>query len=184
MQADLLPLFPLQIVVFPRTSPPLHIYEDRYKEMVGEAIKANTEFGVVLSKDDGIVNAGCTVRVEEVTKQYDDGRMDVLTRGCRRFEVVGLNEEKAYLQGEVEFFDDDEPGPAALELQEKALVQYRDLLAAGEFQQAADPVVTDPQLSFQLAQALEDLEFLHLLLRQRSVNERLKRLAAYPVDHR
>ena len=179
MQPDLLPLFPLQVVVFPRTPLPLHIFEDRYKDMVGEAIRAHSEFGVVLSKDDGIVNAGCTVRVEEVTKRYDDGRMDVLTRGCRRFEVVGLNEEKAYLQGEVEFFDDDEPGPAALELQEKALVQYRDLLAAGEFQQAADPVVTDPQLSFQLAQAIEDLDFLHLLLRNRSESDRLKRLASY-----
>ena len=99
MRPDLLPLFPLQVVVFPRTPLPLHIFEERYKEMVGEAIRAQTEFGVVLSKDDGIVNAGCTVRVEEVTKQYDDGRMDVLTRGCRRFEVVGLNEEKAYFDG-------------------------------------------------------------------------------------
>jgi Lon protease-like protein len=183
MRPDLLPLFPLQVVVFPRTPLPLHIFEERYKDMVGEAIRAHSEFGVVLSKDDGIVNAGCTVRVEEVTKRYDDGRMDVLTRGCRRFEVVGLNEEKAYLQGEVEFFDDDEPGPAALELQEKALVQYRDLLAAGEFQQAADPVVTDPQLSFQLAQALEDLDFLHLLLRNRSESDRLKRLASYLANH-
>jgi Lon protease-like protein len=183
MRPDLLPLFPLQVVVFPRTSLPLHIFEERYKDMIGEAIRAHSEFGVVLSKDDGIVNAGCTVRVEEVTKRYDDGRMDVLTRGCRRFEVVGLNEEKAYLQGEVEFFDDDEPGPAALELQEKALVQYRDLLAAGEFQQAPDPVVTDPQLSFQLAQALEDLDFLHLLLRNRSESDRLKRLASYLANH-
>ena len=82
------------------------------------------------------------MRVEEVTKQYEDGRMDVITRGCRRFEVVGLNEEKPYLQGEVEFFDDDEPGPAALDLQEKALVQYRDLLAAGEFQRRARETVT------------------------------------------
>ena len=183
MRPDLLPLFPLQVVVFPRTPLPLHIFEERYKEMVGEAIRAQSEFGVVLSKDDGIVNAGCTVRVEEVTKRYDHGQMDVLTRGCRRFEVVGLNEEKASLQGEVEFFDDDEPGPAALELQEKALVQYRDLLAAGEFQQTPDPVVTDPQLSFQLAQALEDLDFLHLLLRNRSESDRLKRLASYLANH-
>jgi Lon protease-like protein len=179
MRPGLLPLFPLQVVVFPRTALPLHIFEERYKEMVGQAIQSNSEFGVVLSKDDGIVNAGCTVRVEKVLKRHSDGRMDIMTRGCRRFEVIGLNEEKAYLQGEVEFFDDDEPGPAPLELQEKVLVQYRDMLESGELQSAEDPVVSDPQLSFQLAQALEDLDFLHLLLRNRSESDRLKRLAAY-----
>ena len=61
----LLPLFPLRVVVFPRTPLPLHIFEERYKEMVGDAIRANSEFGIVLAKDDGIVNAGCTVVVEE-----------------------------------------------------------------------------------------------------------------------
>jgi Lon protease-like protein len=179
MRPGLLPLFPLQVVVFPRTALPLHIFEERYKEMVGAVIESNSEFGVVLSKDDGIVNAGCTVSIEKVLKRYPDGRLDIVTRGCRRFEVIGLNEEKAYLQGEVEFFDDDEPGPAPLDLQEKALVQYRDLLESGELQNAADPVVSDHQLSFQLAQALDDLDFLHLLLRNRSESDRLRRLTAY-----
>src|SRR5690349_20297710 len=99
MQPALLPLFPLHVVVFPRTPLPLHIFEERYKEMVGQAIRENTEFGVVLAKDDGIVNSGCTVIVEKVTKQYPDGRMDILTRGIRRFEILGLNEEKIYLRG-------------------------------------------------------------------------------------
>lgn len=58
MQSALLPLFPLRVVVFPRTPLPLHIFEDRYKEMVGEAISGQTEFGIVLAKEDGIVNAG------------------------------------------------------------------------------------------------------------------------------
>ena len=110
---QLLPLFPLRVVVFPRTPLPLHIFEERYKELIGEAIQGATEFGIVLAKDDGIVNAGCTVIVEKVVKNYADGRMDILTRGVRRFEIVGLNEDKSYLRGEVEFFDDDEPGPAA-----------------------------------------------------------------------
>src|SRR5271154_7478276 len=101
--AKLLPLFPLQLVVFPRTQLPLHIFEDRYKEMVGEAIANQTEFGIVLAKEDGIVNAGCTVVVEQVVTRYEDGRMDILTRGARRFEIVLLNEEKVYLRGEVEF---------------------------------------------------------------------------------
>jgi Lon protease-like protein len=175
---QLLPLFPLRVVVFPRTILPLHIFEDRYKELIGEAIQAATEFGIVLAKDDGIVNAGCTVIVEKVVKNYTDGRMDILTRGVRRFEILGLNEDKSYLRGEVEFFDDDEPGPGPADLQEKALVQYRGLLETGELRES-EPVLSDPQLSFQLAQAVQDMDFLSLLLRNRSEPQRLKHLADY-----
>jgi Lon protease-like protein len=64
MPSRLIPLFPLQVVVFPRTPLPLHIFEERYKEMIGEAIRDESEFGVVLAKNEGIVNAGCTVVVE------------------------------------------------------------------------------------------------------------------------
>src|SRR3954463_3674767 len=102
MPKRLIPLFPLQLVVFPRTNLPLHIFEERYKEMVGEAVRNQSEFGVVLAKDQGIVNAGCTVVVDEVLKTHPDGRMDILTRGVRRFEIVTLNQEKAYLRGEVQ----------------------------------------------------------------------------------
>jgi Lon protease-like protein len=179
MQPTLLPLFPLRVVVFPRTPLPLHIFEERYKELVGDAIRSTSEFGIVLAKEDGIVNAGCTVGVEKLLKTYPDGRMDVMTRGVRRFEIVGLNEEKAYLRGEVEFFDDDDPGPAPEEMQQKALVQYRGLLETGELRAASDPVLTDPQLSFQLAQALQDLDFLNVLLRNRSEQQRLKQLTDY-----
>lgn len=178
MQPLLLPLFPLSVVVFPRTPLPLHIFEERYKEMIGEAIRTASEFGIVLAKEEGIVNAGCTVKVEEVLKKYEDGRMDILTRGSRRFEILGLNEDKSYLRGEVQFFDDDDPGPAPADLQEKALVQYRGLLETGEVRDAA-PALNDPQLSFQLAQAVQDLDFLSVLLRNRSEEQRLKQLTDY-----
>jgi len=178
MQPNLLPLFPLRVVVFPRTPLPLHIFEERYKEMVGEAIRENSEFGIVLAKDDGIVNAGCTVVVKEVLKSYPDGRMDILTRGVRRFEILGLNEDKPYLRGEVQFFDDDDSVPAPAELREKALAQYRRLQEAGELQDT-EPEAADEQLSFQLAQALEDLDFLSVLLRNRSEAQRLEQLTDY-----
>src|SRR5450432_884674 len=100
MSSRLLPLFPLHVVVFPRTHLPLHIFEDRYKEMVGDAVRDNSEFGIVLAKEDGILNAGCTVMVEKVLEMYPDGRMDVLTRGQHRFEIVSLNQENDYLQAE------------------------------------------------------------------------------------
>jgi len=180
MQPKLLPLFPLRVVVFPRTPLPLHIFEERYKEMISEVIRENSEFGIVLAKEDGIVNAGCTVVVKEVLKKYPDGRMDILTRGVRRFEILGLNEDKAYLRGEVEFFDDEDSGPAPDELREKALAQYRSLQEAGELQ-SAEPEASDEQLSFQLAQALEDLDFLNVLLRTRSESQRLEQLTDYLV---
>jgi Lon protease-like protein len=179
MPARLIPLFPLRVVVFPRTRLPLHIFEERYKEMVGNAIRDHSEFGVVLAKEDGIVNAGCTVMVEKVLETYPDGRMDILTRGLRRFEIVELSGEKDYLQAEVSFFDDDDPAPPPAELREQALSYHgaMSLLAASQGRDAPD--LEDPQLSFQLAQGLPDVDFLHALLARRSETNRLKELNHY-----
>jgi len=182
MRSGMIPLFPLHVVVFPRTSLPLHIFEPRYKEMVGEAIRDNSEFGIVLAKDEGIVNAGCTVAVEKVLQMYPDGRMDILTRGCRRFEIVNVNEEKDYLQAEVNFFEDDDLVPTPVELRDQALSQYRDLAALHSVEERSKPDFSDPQLSFQLAQSLPDLDFLSALLRQRSETGRLKQLNHYLAD--
>ncbi len=181
--AKLLPLFPLQLVVFPRTQLPLHIFEDRYKLMVGEAIEDKSEFGIVLAKDNGIVNAGCTVVVDKVVTKYPDGRMDIITRGSRRFEIVLLSQEKDYLQGQVEFFDDDEPGPAPMDMQQEALRQYRDLLEQGEIAGDMDPNLSDPQLSFQLAQIVQDLDFQSFLLKSRSESERLKQFNQFVANY-
>jgi Lon protease-like protein len=175
----LLPLFPLQVVVFPRTRLPLHIFEDRYREMIGQALREKTEFGIVLAKENGIVNAGCTVVVEKVVKSYEDGRMDILTSGRRRFEVISLNEDEDYLQGEVEFFDDDDPGPAPPELQQKALAQYKELVNLGAVGAETAPNLDDPQLSFQLAQSISDMDFLSVLLRNRSETGRMRELNHY-----
>lgn len=183
MPSRLIPLFPLNVVVFPRTRLPLHIFEERYKEMVGDAIRDESEFGMVLAKEDGIVNAGCTVTVEKVLQMYPDGRMDVIARGSRRFEIMALNEEKTYLQGEVSFFDDEDFDPAPHELRDQALTQYKELNALTQARQHGEPDFKDPQLSFQLAQAVPDLDFLNGLLRQRSETARLKALAEYLTDY-
>ena len=113
MQDGLLPLFPLQVVLLPGSQLPLHIFEDRYKEMIGEVLRDKLEFGVVLANEKGIVNTGCTATVDRVLREYPDGRLDILTRGRRRFEILLLNEERSFLRGAVEFFDDDEPDPSA-----------------------------------------------------------------------
>jgi Lon protease-like protein len=176
MSRRLLPLFPLQLVVFPRTRLPLHIFEERYKEMVGDAIRDETEFGIVLAKKDGIVNTGCTVKVEKVMEMYPDGRMDILTRGERRFEIEGLDEEKNYLRGQVTYFDDEDSAAAPAEEREKAIRHYRALSKLDSARNHGEPDMQDPQLSFQLAQAVPDVDFLNVLLRTRSEAERLREL--------
>jgi len=183
MQQGLLPLFPLQVVLFPRTPLPLHIFEDRYKEMIGEAMRTHTEFGVVLARQNGILNTGCTATVEKVLKEYPDGRLDILTMGRRRFEILLLNEEQAYLRGAVEFFDDDEPAPAPAEIQRRVREFHLALWELWESGLFPDPAPQDPQLSFQLAQIIDDLDFRQFLLRLRSEAERMKKLAEFLEDY-
>ena len=185
MSKRLIPLFPLQLVVFPRTRLPLHIFEERYKEMVGEAIRDESEFGIVLAKDGGILNAGCTVKVAKVLEMYADGRMDILTLGQRRFEILSLNEDKDYLQGDVEFFDDEDAEPVPAEVREQALVNYEALNRMVSVRNHGDPDLEDRQISFQLAQAVPDrliypVEANELFLR--ASDPEAERLRAQGVD--
>jgi Lon protease-like protein len=175
----LLPLFPLQLVAFPGSAIPLHIFEDRYKEMVGEAEASGAEFGIVLVREGGIVNAGCTVVVETVPQRYPDGRFDVIARGRRRFEIVALNQDKDYLRGEVQFFDDENSEPVAGELRKRALEALGKIHAALPESQHGAVDVNHPLLSFQLAQVLEDLDFQNMLQRSRSEAERLRMFAEF-----
>src|SRR3954469_20947191 len=103
-----LPLFPLHVVLLPDGELPLHIFEDRYKEMIAEVIREKIEFGVVLASEKGIVNTGCTAVIERVLREYPDGRLDILAVGRRRFEIERVNDERAFLRGEVDYFDDED----------------------------------------------------------------------------
>ncbi|HTW66784.1 MAG TPA: LON peptidase substrate-binding domain-containing protein [Bryobacteraceae bacterium] len=179
MQEELLPLFPLQVVLFPRTPLPLHIFEERYKQMIADVSRAHSEFGVVLAGEKGIVNAGCTATVEKVLKKYPDGRMDLISIGRRRFEIILLNDEKSYLRGAVEYFDDDTSDPIAPEVRERVLKSYNDLCSVQEAEPLHEPELTDPQLSFQLAQVVPDLDFRQMLLATRSEADRMRRLAEF-----
>jgi Lon protease-like protein len=179
MDGCILPLFPLPLVVFPRTRLPLHIFEERYKDMVGSALRDGSEFGIVLAKEEGIVNTGCTVRVEKVLHRYPDGGLDILTMGQRRFEIHRLNQERDYLQGEVTYFDDEDLATVPAELRDLAVTNYRALNELATARSHGEPDFADPQLSFQIAQAVPDLDFLSALLRQRSEVARLKELNHY-----
>jgi Lon protease-like protein len=81
MRRELLPLFPLAVVLLPRNTLPLHIFEERYKEMIGLVIETGEEFGVVLAAKEGIARVGCTASIEQVLQRYPDGRLDIITLG-------------------------------------------------------------------------------------------------------
>src|SRR5450755_2786176 len=179
MQQELLPLFPLQVVLFPQTPLPLHIFEERYKQMVGEVLRGKSEFGVVQAGEKGIVNTGCTATIEKVLKEYPDGRMDLLTVGRRRFEIILLNDEKPYLRGAVEFFDDEPSDPIPPDVRQRVMVAYNDIRELEQEAPLADSDLANPQLSFQLAQVVPDLDFRQILLATRSEADRMRRLAEF-----
>ncbi len=174
-----IPLFPLRAVAFPGTALPLHIFEERYKEMIGGAIRDNSEFGIVLEGEGGIAEAGCAVKVEKILRMYPDGRMDILARGLRRFEVLEVNDDEPCLEAKVAYFDDEDDAapPAALTLQ--VLEQCKELLSIEGSQGRGEPDLTGPCLSFQIAQYVPDPEFQATLLRSRSENARLKQLSEF-----
>jgi Lon protease-like protein len=174
----LLPLFPLELVLLPGTPLPLHIFEARYKEMIGECLTAETPFGVVRAFEEGIAEVGCTAEIITVTKEYPDGRMDLICEGRKRFEVIEVNRDRSFLQAEV-LIVPDEPGNAVQEERVKAVQLHLEILSlAGAVQDlsAAD----QNQLSFYLAGSLPlDLDFKQKLLAMRSEAQRIQAVGAY-----
>lgn len=173
MPGHLLPLFPLGVVLFPRTPLPLHIFEERYKELISEAIRDQSEFGVVLAAERGILNLGCTARVTRVIERHEDGRLDILTLGETRFELHRLDSERSFYRGEVTYFDDETGESSAEELRRNVLVEFhRAFGPPSEIEAEID--YEDAQLSFQLAQLFSDLGLRQRLLSMRTEGERLR----------
>lgn len=177
MATDLLPLFPLSLVLVPTMPLPLHIFEDRYKEMMADLITGQSEFGVVLAKEQGIANIGCTAIVDEVTRRYDDGRLDLIATGQRRFRITSLDQEKTYLRAEVQYFNDEDASEVPADLKQKASSAYR-RLATFEDVEAMEPKFERTRISFQLAQLIEDLDKRQMVLGLRSEIERLEYLVS------
>ncbi len=177
---ELLPLFPLELVLFPGAELPLHIFEPRYRRMVEQARESHTEFGVVRTAGGGVEPVGCTAVVEDVTKRYEDGRFDVATRGVRRFQALDFDRSQDVLRARVEFIDDEPSSP----LEPSAVKRLFELAeqAAGLAHASLERpfVLDDPLPSFQAAAALPlDLTLKQELLTLRSEPERVGKLASY-----
>jgi len=178
LKPSLLPLFPLDLVLFPGVPLPLHIFEPRYKEMIAECLDLKKTFGVVRASAEGVADIGCTAEILEVTKKYDDGRMDIMTRGVDRFEVLEVNEDRSFLQAEVTLIQ-DEPGRPAQPVIERAVRLHAEIakLAGSE---VSGPEEGASNLSFLLAGSLPlDLDFKQQLLMTSSETRRLEAVVGY-----
>ena len=152
----LLGLFPLPLVVLPGEVLPLHIFEERYRRLVGERLDGG-EFGIVLAEEEAVREYGCTARVVELVERFDDGRLNILVEGGRRFRLLEVREpddpETEYLVGAVEYYDDDEPdAPAALG--DSVLEVFRQMLVLMDVESPRPPEGEGP-LSFRVAAAVD-----------------------------
>ncbi len=121
------PLFPLGLVALPGELVPLHIFEERYKTMMGECLDAGTEFGIVWMSDDGLKEIGCACEIDRVLERMDDGRMNLLARGTRPFRVLERQSHLPYPAGVIDFIEDgpEDPDP---KLADDARAAYADLV--------------------------------------------------------
>jgi Lon protease-like protein len=167
------PLFPLGLVTLPSEYVPLHVFEARYKTMIGECLERDSEFGIIWLAEDELKPVGCACVIDRVLERMEDGRMNILVRGTRPFELLERQDELPYPAGAVDFLEDDpeEPDPdsasAAREL-------YRQLV-----RQATDRELEDDELAeftaYRMAATVEfEIEAKQQLLELRSENARLK----------
>jgi Lon protease-like protein len=120
------PLFPLGLVLLPGELVPLHIFEERYKLMIGECLEQESEFGIIWLSDDGLKEIGCAARITRVLERFDDGRLNILVEGTEPFRLTRRIEDLPYPAGDVEpLADDRETDEDALE---RARSRYADLV--------------------------------------------------------
>jgi Lon protease-like protein len=173
------PLFPLDVVLFPGTPLPLHIFEERYKEMIGECLSEKSGFGVVRAQREGLAVIGCMARIVRVLHEYEDGRLDILCDGGDRFEIEQLDNSRAFLQAEVDFFADDGVESTRQSREECLALHFEVMELAGVEHQPAY-VNLDRPIAFHLAWSLPaDLGFKQQLLGVRSDGERTQILCEF-----
>jgi Lon protease-like protein len=177
-------LFLLPMVLLPGERVPLHVFEERYKELVGECLRRGGEFGVVLADEAGMRTAGTTAQVVEVLRRLPDGRMDVVVEGRTRFRVVQLTAGRSFVTAEVEELSDEEgaeePGREEVAA---CLRAYRGLVEAMEEDMEVD--LTAESLAFEIGGRVGFADPLKQeLLEMRSERARVRRLTELLVQAR
>jgi Lon protease-like protein len=169
-------LFPLNLVLLPGEQAPLHIFEPRYRELIGECLEDDEEFGLVLADDDGIREIGTRAGVIEVLERFDDGQLNVVVEGRERFRLVELTEGRAFQTAEVMDIDDVGDNPTEAEL-EQCLAAYDRVVKAAEAE-LEDIDFDAESIAFQIAARVDfGTEVKQGLLELQSERERVLRLA-------
>lgn len=186
-----IPLFPLNVVLMPGTPLPLHIFEERYKQMVNECLESGEEFGMVLSDEAGTREVGCTASISELVERYDDGRLVILVEGSQRFKLnnilSGNTAGKPYYVGEIEYLQDEEAAEDLSALAEENISLLERVVEAAT-EGSVDIEVEPPyrNLSFGIAGRIEfELETRQELLEiptEKGRLERLKELLSEAAD--
>lgn len=186
-----IPLFPLNVVLMPGTPLPLHIFEERYKQMVNECLESGEEFGMVLSDEAGTREVGCTASISELVERYDDGRLVILVEGSQRFKLnnilSGNTAGKPYYVGEIEYLQDDDATEDLSALAEENIALLERVVEAAT-EGSVDIEVEPPyrNLSFGIAGRIEfELETRQEILEiptEKGRLERLKELLSEAAD--
>jgi Lon protease-like protein len=185
MNSEPLPLFPLQVVLFPNSALSLHIFEERYKVLINECLPEKKEFGIVLVNENKMSEVGCTATVREVLQKYEDGRMDIVVQGRRRYKLHRYDYDLApYTVGFVQYMENsDEPIDPTLS---RDTIELFNKLVAVVYKQTLQPIPIDLRsdgLSFVLAQKVGmNLNQRQQLLELISENRRLQKLRDFLVD--
>ena len=172
-----IPLFPLNVVLLPGAPLPLHIFEERYKQMVNECLESESEFGMVLADESGTRRVGCTARIVELVERYEDGRMLILVEGSRRFRLNNILTGKPYYMGEIEYLE-EEPEEDVNALAEECIALLKRVVEAAT--EGSVGIEIEPpyrNLSFAIAGRVEfDLETRQQILELTSEKERLRKV--------
>jgi Lon protease-like protein len=173
-----IPLFPLNVVLLPGAPLPLHIFEERYKQMVNECLESESEFGMVLADESGTRQVGCTAKIVELVERYEDGRMLILVEGSRRFRLNSILAGKSYYVGEVEYLEEKESEEDVTALAEECITLLERVVeAATEGSVGIEIKPPYRNLSFAIAGRIEfDLEARQQILELTAEKERLEKV--------
>jgi Lon protease-like protein len=174
-----IPIFPLDVVLFPGAPLPLHIFEERYRDMVRDCLARETVFGVVCASREGMAVIGCAARIARVLHNYPDGRRDILTEGTDRFEIKHLDDSHSYLQADVQLFGDS-GREASRDLREECIALHFEMLELAGAEVKHIGLDLNQPVSFQVAWSLPvGLDFKQELLTMRSDHDRTARLLEF-----
>lgn len=168
-------LFPLGIVLVPGEQAPLHIFEPRYKDLVGECVDQTSPFGLVYADPDGMRRIGTEALVAEVTERFDDGRLNIVVRGTERFSIEGLTGGRSFITAEIAPYL-DEPDAVSDAVLQGCLDAYERVAQAAGVD--IEEIAPGPHgVAFGICNRINlDPEIKQSLLEMRSENERLENL--------